>query len=127
MTTTTPINKNVVYGPSDLGSFQHGDHTHTFEGKNRHAAPNFGDDDRSLPILPCLVCRDFAVKHLGFHADPTKVAQTVDEKDWAERFQREGTLETQMMYREAGRAFAQLAQASKTKPAARTPRRKTAA
>jgi hypothetical protein len=125
---TTPINPNVVYGPSDLGAFNNGAHTHTFEGKNRYAMPNYGNEDRSLPMLPCAECREFAVKHLGFNADPTKVAQTVDEKDWAERFQREGTLETQMMYREAGKAFAQLAQASKAKTAAAKPRaRKTAA
>jgi hypothetical protein len=110
---------NEVYGRSDLQSFAYGDHTHTFTNpKNRKPFPAFGNDDRTLPVLPCVQCRDFAVKHLGFNADPTKVETTSDEQEYAERFQREGSMETQMMMREAGRAIADLLaaqKASKTK------------
>lgn len=111
-------NSTPVYGRSDVVSFVHENHRHTFDAKNRKAVPNYGDDNRTLPILICAQCRDFACKHMGFNADITKVELTSDEQEYMERFQREGSIETQLMMREAGKALAQIltdSKASKTK------------
>lgn len=100
---------NEVYGRSDMQVFVHGDHRHTFtDPKNRKLYPGYGDDNRTLAVLPCVQCRDFATKHLGFNADPTKVELTSDEMDYMERFTREGSMETQLAMREGFKAMGEM-------------------
>lgn len=113
-------NASAVYGPSDLDAFQYQNHNHVFEPKNRKPQPAYGNDERSLPILTCLDCRDFAIRKLGFNVDPTKVTPTADEAEYEDRFKREGSLETQMIMREGFKAMAELG-------AARVPTKRTRA
>jgi hypothetical protein len=100
---------NEVYGRSDLQSFSHENHNHVFtDKKNRKLFPGYGDEERTLPVLPCVQCRDFATKHLGFNADPTKVELTTDEQEYLERFTREGSMETQLAMKEGFKAMGEM-------------------
>jgi len=108
-----PKNKSVeapvqgaakVYGPSHVKSFVNGDHRHTFtDPANRLSKPGYDDDERSLPILQCPLCNDFAMRNFGFARDPAKVTLTADETDFVERSKEEGVMQTNQLMREFAR------------------------
>jgi hypothetical protein len=93
-----------VYGPSDVQSFVHGDHRHVFtDPANRLSRPGYDDDERSLPILRCPLCNDFAMAHFGFARDPGRVTLTANEVDFVERSKEEGVMQTNQLMREFAR------------------------
>ncbi len=70
-----------VYGPSNIRNLSHGSHVHDFTD-GRSPSPGYGNDGRSLAVLECDECAEFAVEHYGFSTTPKKVRLTHDEAEY---------------------------------------------
>lgn len=99
-----------LYGPSDVLSFQlPGGHTHTFfRPADRELSPGYGVEDRSLPVLDCADCAEWA-KTQGWHANASKVQRTTDEADFEAEAQQQGTLNMRIAAEAIGNALARTA------------------
>jgi hypothetical protein len=82
-----------LYGSSDIEVIKLSDgHQHSFiKAAQRVAAPGFGDDERSLPVVDCALCAEWCIAD-GWAKNPKKVMQTADEQDYVRESKEQGSM-----------------------------------